>query len=138
MIAVPVEAQGLFAVPASGGQPRRLTRVADSDTDHFSPDFLPGGERLLFCEFGEHHGVFSISVDATENTVPRQVTDGNCAGVAYANPGYLLVLRDASLTAQAFDPGRLQTVAILFRWLIGRLRRVGFGNRRLRLRPGAW
>jgi hypothetical protein len=83
--------------------------VADSDTDHFSPNFLPGGERLLFCGFGEHHGVFSISVDATENTAPRQVTDGNCAGVAYADPGYLLVLRDGSLTAQAFDPARLRT-----------------------------
>ena len=109
MIVVPVEAQGLFAVPASGGQPRRLTRVADSDTDHFSPDFLPGGERLLFCGFGEHHGVFSISVDATEKTVPQQVTDGSCEGLAYADPGYLLVLRDASLTAQAFDPARLRT-----------------------------
>jgi Tol biopolymer transport system component/predicted Ser/Thr protein kinase len=109
MIVVPVEAQGLFAVPASGGQPRRLTRVTDSDTDHFSPDFLPGGERLLFCGFGEHHGVFSIGVDATENTAPQQVTNGNCAGVAFVEPGYLLVLRDASLTAQAFDPARLRT-----------------------------
>ena len=94
MIVVPVEAQGLFAVPAGGGQRRRLTRVADSDTDHFSPDFLPDGERLLFCGFGEHHGVFSIAVDAAENTAentpPHPVTDGNCGGVAYVAPGYLL------------------------------------------------
>ncbi len=107
-IVIPVEEQGLYTVPDRGGRPRPLTRVGMSDTDHFSPSFLPDGRQLLFCGFGEHHGVFRIAADAADGTEPRLVAGGNCNGVAYIEPGYLIVLRDGALTAQVFDARALR------------------------------
>jgi hypothetical protein len=71
------------------------------------PSFLPDGRHFLFlAQSGkpENSAVYVGSVDSTE-TRPLNI---HASKALYAAPGYLLFSFDQSLTAQPFDPLRLQ------------------------------
>jgi serine/threonine protein kinase len=107
-------ADGLRRIPASGGQPVLLTRtdVSRQEAGHGYPQFLPDGKHFLyFIQSGSPNtqGVYAGSVDRPQERVQVVRTD---AKAIYTQPvasrsGYLLWLREQTLLAQRFDPGKL-------------------------------
>jgi Tol biopolymer transport system component len=100
-------AQGLLHVTAEGGKPELLTRLAESETGHFWPHFLPDGRHFLYTTWSgtpANRGVVAASLDAP-NQRTRVIPIGSSAG--YADPGFLVFQRESAVYAQPFDPGRL-------------------------------
>jgi hypothetical protein len=74
------------------------------ETSHRYPSFLPDGRHFLYSIASgkpEHAGTFLGSLDSSEKT--RLVAD---EGGTYAEPGFVLYVRDHALTARRFDPVR--------------------------------
>ena len=98
---------GLFRVSSSGGSPVAITKLdaSRSETSHRWPVFLPDGRHFLylganFSGLIEKNAIFLGSLDSQE----RRLLVSTSGNAAYAEPGYLLYLRDnKTLVAQPFD-----------------------------------
>jgi len=101
---------GLFRVSSSGGSPVEMTKPDTSrfETSHRWPVFLPDGKHFLYLGTNfsgqlENNAMFLSSLDSQE----RRLIVSTSANAAYAEPGYLLYLRDnKTLVAQPFDRRR--------------------------------
>src|ERR1700674_3441054 len=100
---------GLFRVSSSGGSPVELTKPDSSrfETSHRWPVFLPDGKHFLYLAANfsgqtENNAIFLGSLDSQE----RSLVVSTSANAAYAEPGYLVYLRDKALVAQPFDRRR--------------------------------
>jgi Tol biopolymer transport system component len=100
----------LHQVKDSGGQSTPVTQldIAQGETSHRWPQFLPDGKHFLyFVRFGglgtsnENNGIKIGSLDGS----PPSFLIRTQSNVAYAS-GHLLFLRDTTLMAQPFDPER--------------------------------
>jgi eukaryotic-like serine/threonine-protein kinase len=99
---------GLYRVSVAGGTPVELTKTdpARLESSHRWPVFLPDGRHFLylagnFSGHFENNEVFLGSLDSAEK---RPIVSAS-SNVAYADPGYLLYLKDNALVAQKFDLG---------------------------------
>ncbi|MBZ5722352.1 MAG: protein kinase [Acidobacteriia bacterium] len=97
---------GLFRVSATGGSPIELTKLDKSrfESSHRWPVFLPDGKHLIYLAANfsgkpEMNAIFLGSLDSTD----RRLLVSSTANAAYADPGYLVYLRDKTLVAQPFD-----------------------------------
>ena len=110
---------GLMRCAASGGPASVVTQVDSSrgESTHLLPSFLPDGKHFLYLSVSrsapEMTGIYVRALDVTpeEPTSHRVLTTG--FGAAYvpdvaSGIGRLLFVRDSTLFAQPFDPGRLQ------------------------------
>jgi eukaryotic-like serine/threonine-protein kinase len=101
---------GLSRVFSSGGSPVEVTQPDSSrfESSHRWPMFLPDGTHFLYLAANftgqvENNAIFVGSLDSKE----RHLLVSTSANAAYADPGYLLYLRDnKTLVAQAFDRRR--------------------------------
>ncbi|HEY4932356.1 MAG TPA: protein kinase [Terriglobales bacterium] len=100
---------GLFRVSSWGGTPVEMTKPDRSrfETSHRWPVFLPDGKHFLYLAANfsgklENNAIFLGSLDSQE----RRSLVSTSANAAYAEPGYLLYLRDKTLVAQPFDRRR--------------------------------
>jgi len=101
---------GLFRVSSGGGSPIEITKPDTSrfETTHRWPVFLPDGKHFLYLGANfigqlENNAIFLGSLDSQE----RRLLVSTSANAAYAEPGYLLYLRDnKALVAQPFDRRR--------------------------------
>ena len=109
IVFAPNSNSGIYMVDAAGGLPEQLTTPDPTipDCSHRWPLLLPGGERFLFVLWTndpaarrEHGGVYVASVKGDEP--PRRLLP-DPSSVAYAPPGYLLVVRGQNLIAVPFD-----------------------------------
>jgi len=98
---------GLSRVPAWGGSPVELTKLdtSRSESSHRWPVFLPDGKHFLFlaCNFSGKPGINAIFVGSLDSTERRLLVNAS-SNVSYAEPGYLLYMREKTLVAQTFDP----------------------------------
>jgi Tol biopolymer transport system component/tRNA A-37 threonylcarbamoyl transferase component Bud32 len=94
----------LFRVPAAGGEPTIVTSLAEQQTSHTFPAFLPDGRRFVFYVTGgpEVRGVYIADLDGQGM---RRVVDADSMGVA-ASREFLFFVRGKALFAQRFDPRR--------------------------------
>ncbi|MFI5113785.1 MAG: protein kinase [Terriglobales bacterium] len=98
---------GLSRVSAAGGSLVAITKLdtSRSETSHRWPVFLPDGKHFLylganFSGLLENNAIFLGSLDSPE----RRLLVSTSTNAAYAEPGYLLYLRDnKTLVAQKFD-----------------------------------
>src|SRR5215469_75349 len=97
---------GLFQVPSYGGSPVEFTKPDTSrfESSHRWPVFLPDGKHFLYLAANvigrpEYNAIFIGSLDSNEK---RLVVNAS-GNAAYAEPGFLLYLRDKELVAQPFD-----------------------------------
>ncbi len=103
---------GLYRVPATGGEPRRVTALSAErqETLHAWPQFLPDGQHFIYLaqsERPENTGIYIGSLDSTVNKLVMRA-NGNPSYAAFPSGiGYLLSMQSATLMAQAFDPARL-------------------------------
>jgi hypothetical protein len=98
---------GIHRVSAAGGTPTLLTVAKESARAHLWPQFLPGGRHFLYLDTGatpEERGIFVGSLDSTD--VKRVLRSEYNA--EFAQPGYLLFVRDRTLLAQRFDHEALE------------------------------
>jgi serine/threonine protein kinase len=104
----------LYRVPAAGGGPAPVTKLAGS-VGHAWPQFLPRTDRFLYFGFGVGLGkreASGIYVGSLDEKPPVHILAGSAATYAppdaSSNTGYLLFLRERTLMAQSFDPERLR------------------------------
>jgi len=102
----PDGAAGLYQVSSAGGTPTAVTQVdaSRSEFSHRWPVFLPDGRHYLYLAANfsgklEKNEIFLGSLDSSEK---RPIVSAS-SNAAYADPGYLLYLRDNALVAQRFD-----------------------------------
>jgi Tol biopolymer transport system component len=102
IVFAPTSMSPLMRVPARGGTPQPVTRLAQGEVSHRWPDFLPGGTHLLFAaapsiDFAAAR-IFVQSVDTGERT---ELTEGTYP--QYASSGHVVFAREANLMALPFD-----------------------------------
>jgi Tol biopolymer transport system component len=108
IVFAPDASGGLFRVGSGGGSPVEMTKPDNSrfETSHRWPVLLPDGKHFLYLAANfagqlEKNAVFLGSLDSQE----RRLLVSTSANAAYAEPGYLLYLRDnKTLVAQSLDP----------------------------------
>jgi len=100
----------LYRVPATGGQPAKLTELDASkqETAHFHPVFLPDNKHFLFTAWSRNplnRAIYVGSIDSSDRV--RLIDAASMA--AYSPPGFLLFQRDGTLMAEPFDATRRVT-----------------------------
>ncbi len=105
-------ASGLWRVPAGGGKPAQLTTPNHErgEADHLWPEFLPGGQAVLFTITSTAGGIESAQVavlDLKTGTQKILVPGGSHAH--YVASGHLVYGVDGTLRAVRFDLKRLET-----------------------------
>lgn len=124
----------IFMVPASGGEPKAVTRldVGSHEVHHLAPQFLPDGRHFIYfvqSERPETAGIYVGSLDATSGEL---LANSNANGVYTRMKGayYLLFARDTNLVGQEFDVSKRSLVGTPFvvasRLLVG----IGGGHPR--------
>jgi serine/threonine-protein kinase len=103
---------GLFRVPATGGEPQPLTTLdeAQGEATHRWPQFLPGGEAVLFTSHTLSAGNFDqANIEVVQlKTGERKVVHRGGTSARYVPPGYLVYINQATLFAAPFDLGKLE------------------------------
>ena len=91
----------LFRVSASEREdPVAVTQLNQrTQTSHIFPYFLPDGKSLLYFAWGTEPGIYLASLDSPET---RFLIPADSPAI-YADPGYLLYLRQRILFARPFD-----------------------------------
>ncbi len=112
IVFAPSAFEALYQVSASGGTPAQLTKLDSSlhQRTHRWPSFLPDGKHFLYfgrSSFGgverEEDGLYVGSLDGKQG---KRLSMGKSNAV-YSS-GFLLYLREKTLMAQRFDPGKLE------------------------------
>jgi serine/threonine protein kinase/Tol biopolymer transport system component len=110
IIFAPVADTAIFRVPATGGEPRKITTVAPEHNSHRHPRFLPDGQHFLFIGRSRDNvspnSVFLASLDTA--IAPRIITESQ-ANADFIN-GYLLTVQEDVLMARAFSPDQERVV----------------------------
>ena len=100
----------LYRVSAAGGTATPIQTDALNRERHW-PSFLPDGRHFVYFGRPQKHGIYVAAIDSPS----ARLLLSDYVGVAYAPPGYLLVLRGPSrgapagaLLAYPFDAGSAQ------------------------------
>jgi Tol biopolymer transport system component len=96
----------LSRVSATGGSPTRVTTLADGESAHRYPWFLPDGRRFLYTVMGVQPSLVVGDLSSPERRTIMPVQ----SNVVFAS-GHLLFQRDRQLMARAFDPVTLEASA---------------------------
>ncbi|HEY6345761.1 MAG TPA: protein kinase [Bryobacteraceae bacterium] len=101
----------LWKVSEAGGVPTAITAVdaPKGEVHNWAPAFLPDGKHYIYVRSGasEATGIYAGSLDAKPADQSRERILATRSPASYAN-GFLFFVRQGTLMAQAFDPGRLQ------------------------------
>ncbi|MFY9529152.1 MAG: protein kinase, partial [Candidatus Acidiferrales bacterium] len=104
----PTNASVLQQVPDAGGTPQPMTRREKGEVSHRWPEFLPGGNAVLFAA-GTTNTNWNNAQFAVESVGTTERRDLMQAGMypRYAPSGHLVYAQGGSLMAVPFDPQRL-------------------------------
>jgi eukaryotic-like serine/threonine-protein kinase len=95
----------LFTVAETGGEKTAVTTLdGEHEIAHQAPAFLPDGRHFLYFVLGptpETSGTYLGSLELEERV---RLLDASCSAVSFAEPGYLLYVRDGSVMAHRFNP----------------------------------
>ena len=95
----------IWRVPAAGGIAKPL--VASDPKKKVAgvgwPEFLPDGRHYLYVVYGDTVEERTVNVGTLDGAETRVVLKTQSRAV-YAEPGYLLYVRERTLVAQPFDP----------------------------------
>jgi eukaryotic-like serine/threonine-protein kinase len=94
--------KGLLAVSSEGGTPAPASALDKGETGHFWPHFLPDGRHFLYQAWSSDRALRALFVGTLgeKNRSRLMMAETN---VAYADPGYLVFHREATLFARPFD-----------------------------------
>jgi hypothetical protein len=97
---------GLELIPASGGEPTRLTTLGKGEVGHYGPNFLPNGRAVIFYIFTGSRDTSQVAVYDFNTGKQRTLIAGTSP--RFAASGHLVFWRGDSLLAVPFDPNRLE------------------------------
>ncbi len=101
------EAEGaLMRVDAAGGTPVAATELKTGEASQRWPSFLPDGKHFLYFCSGTSDAADAIYAGAL-GSKDRVLVLHNDSNATYAEPGYLLFVRNGTLMAQRFDTRKL-------------------------------
>ena len=106
-------ATGLQRIAAGGGEPTVLTRPdrARGEADHFWPEFLPGGQAVLFTITAPTGGLDQAQIAVLDLRTGKQTTLIRGGSDAHYVPsGHLVYGAAGALRAVGFDLARLAVV----------------------------
>ena len=111
IVFAPESAGPLYRVSENGGEVTQVTALdaARKETGHRWPWFLPDGKHFLFVTLPAKQGNFDVFAGSIESKERKLLLAASSAPI-YAEPGYLIYMRDNTMVAQRFDPGRLATI----------------------------
>lgn len=110
IIFTPSPPSPIHRIPASGGEATAIMSVdfARGEFSRMFPQFLPDGRHYLyFSAAGQKPGTRVIGVGSLDSEEKKQLLNADFTAV-YAQPGYLLYRREATLIAQRFDANKLE------------------------------
>ena len=95
----------------AGGEVRPVTDLdaAREETGHCWPDSLPDGKHFLFVALPPKEGNFDVFVGSIDSKERKFLFAASSAAI-YAEPGYLIYMRDNTMVAHRFDLGRVATI----------------------------
>ncbi|HEV8610993.1 MAG TPA: protein kinase, partial [Thermoanaerobaculia bacterium] len=100
---IPPSEPGIFRVSDRGGEPVRVLGVDPSDPVALLwPEFLPDGRHFLFQALSPTGKMRELRVGSLDSRDVRSITQ-LASRFEYAEPGYLVYVRDNALFAQPFD-----------------------------------
>ncbi len=96
----------VYRVPAKGGEPTPVTKLADRQTSHTFPKFLSDGKHFIYHSAGapDVRGIYLAALDGSQT---RRLTDTDSIA-AWIVRDHLLFMRGGSLYAQSLDMVQLQ------------------------------
>jgi Tol biopolymer transport system component len=101
--------KGLFTISAEGGKAAPLTELAQGETGHLWPSFLPDGRHVVYLAWSEDaatRALFVGTLDSKERTRLAAMESNPIYAASAASgaaPGYLFFHRTTTLFAQPFD-----------------------------------
>ncbi len=109
IVFAPVAAGGLMRVSADGGEPVEVMQTDSSrqETGLRFPRFLPDGKHFTFVSLPAHRGNHDVYL-GTLGSTQRESLLVSAAAPVYAEPGYLILVRNGRLLAQRFDAKTLE------------------------------
>jgi len=109
IVFAPTSTGGLFRVPVAGGTATPVTALdsATAETSHRFPWFLPDGRHFLYTALNTDREKTAVYVGDLDSKTRRLVVVA-LSNAVYAQPGYLLFLREGTLMAQPFNAGKVQ------------------------------
>jgi len=99
--------KGLFSVSSEGGTPAPVASLEKGETGHFWPHFLPDGRHFIYQAWSSDRTLRALFV-GTLGEKGRSKLMGAETNVAYADPGYLVFHREATVFARPFDAATQQ------------------------------
>jgi eukaryotic-like serine/threonine-protein kinase len=100
---IPPGEPGIFRVSDRGGEPVRVLGADPSDPVALLwPEFLPDGRHFLFQALAPNGKSRELRVGSLDSRDVRAITQ-LASRFEYAEPGYLIYVRDNALFAQPFD-----------------------------------
>ena len=97
---------GLYKISLAGGSPVEVTKIDPThfESSHRWPVFLPDGRHFLYFggNFAGHFENNELYVGSLDSNEKRPVVSTS-ANAAYADPGYLIYMKDKAIVAQKFD-----------------------------------
>jgi len=111
IIFAPGPTEALFRVAAAGGVPAKITEfdTTHHESSHRWPLFLPDGNHYIYTTLsaiGSASDIDVVRIGALDSSTNKILFNAT-SNIAYAC-GYLLYVRQGTLMAQAFDPGKLE------------------------------
>ena len=120
IVFAPDVAEALYQVPATGGQPVRITKLDQSrqESSHRWPGFLPDGRHFLYfirSTDANYRGTYvgELGSPAGSRPGPRVLASDTPAVYTTGRAGshgYLLYVRDRALLAQPFDDAKFRFI----------------------------
>jgi eukaryotic-like serine/threonine-protein kinase len=105
------QADAIFRIASTGGKTAAVTLLDAhrGETAHILPHFLPDGRHFTYLARGTPGGSINswVVLGSLDGSEHRQLIRTSSQSF-YAEPGYLLFLRDGALLAQPFDAARLR------------------------------
>jgi Tol biopolymer transport system component len=100
----PIIASSIMRVPAAGGIPTAVTKLAADESAHQWPQLLPGGKALIYSALSSAGSqIYAQSIGTGER---RLLVQG--LGARYLPSGHLVFIQGGTVMAAPFDPVRLE------------------------------
>jgi eukaryotic-like serine/threonine-protein kinase len=98
--------KGLYRVSAEGGKAEAISTLDKQETGHFWPSFLPDGKHFLYSAWSVDAGSRGVFIGelGSKNKSRLMAADSNAI---YADPGYVVFHREATLFAQPVNAKKL-------------------------------
>ncbi|HEU5162014.1 MAG TPA: protein kinase, partial [Thermoanaerobaculia bacterium] len=105
----PTDRATLHRVAATGGAVSEVTKLAQDETGHRFPAFLPDGKHFIYLAMTAS-GEGRILAGSLDGKVRKVLVEGATRAV-YSPRGYILYVRDRALVARRFDADSLEFLA---------------------------